>query len=165
MAKIGDVGTLRELDVKPGDVVRFTKYRHDAPCLTYSHFDVERHFSADGRPMVDEPYWELISHAQPTIWRDMTPEEKGALLLAAHEGKVIEGWMHGDPEWKLLASPLFDAQSMAYRVKPEQVRETVTIDGGTENSGCRGDSTLDAGILTPTASHSTQSTAFLTATA
>lgn len=24
------------------------------------------------------------------LWKDMTPEEKGALLLAYHEGKVIE---------------------------------------------------------------------------
>jgi hypothetical protein len=44
------------------------------------------------------PHWRIVSRAPaaPKLWRDMTPEEKGALLLAAHEGKVIEydgAWM------------------------------------------------------------------------
>lgn len=60
------------------------------------------------------------------LWRDMTPEEKGALLLAAHEGKVIEVWVggknwlstHGDPEWE---------NCLAYRIRPEPKRETVTL--------------------------------------
>ena len=60
----------------------------------------------------------------PKLWRDMTPEEKGALLLAHHEGKAIEWWTGGtnwrhchDPEWQ---------PDCAYRVRPEPKRETVT---------------------------------------
>ena len=59
------------------------------------------------------------------LWKDMTSEEKGALLLAYHEGKVIEwGYGYGKdfhvagssaeeglyPEWTDYCS---------YRVKPE----------------------------------------------
>jgi hypothetical protein len=65
----------------------------------------------------------------PKLWADMTPEEKGALLLAEHEGKVIEvfgiacpgmwhvRWHEDYPVW-------YD--DAAYRVKPEPKRETVT---------------------------------------
>jgi len=63
----------------------------------------------------------------PIKWKDMTPEQKGALLLAHHEGKVIEtyrsGWwiVDDDPSW---------IDYCAYRVKPETVVEVVTMYGG-----------------------------------
>ena len=60
---------------------------------------------------------------QPKLWRDMTPEEKGALLLAHHEGKVIEanegdGWFDAHPYW---------APNSAYRVRPEPKREVAKL--------------------------------------
>jgi hypothetical protein len=70
--------------------------------------------------------WEPASET-PKLWRDMTPEEKGALLLAHHEGKAIDagyvggGWYLCDPKW-------FD--EFAYRVRPKPKRETVTLVGG-----------------------------------
>ena len=64
----------------------------------------------------------------PTLWRDMTPEEKGALLLARHEGKVIENtwnsgksWCRDDPYW---------SDDYAYRIKPEPKVETVKLRAG-----------------------------------
>ncbi|WP_333846885.1 hypothetical protein [Phaeobacter italicus] len=61
-------------------------------------------------------------------WGEMTEEEKGELLFAHHEGKVIEweyppapsGWGELSPEnlWK---------DEFAYRIKPNPVRETVTL--------------------------------------
>ena len=51
----------------------------------------------------------------PTLWRDMTPEEKGALLLAHHEGKAIEAWMYED-KW-LALEPEWDEHN-SYRIKP-----------------------------------------------
>ena len=55
------------------------------------------------------------------LWKDMTPEEKGALLLAHHEGQVIEvwssGWRETKPSW---------CDKLAYRVKPEPMVETVS---------------------------------------
>ena len=62
------------------------------------------------------------SDFRPKIWRDMTSEEKGALLLAEHEGKVIECW--NVEEWCAIDVPYwFD--DCAYRVRPEPERETV----------------------------------------
>lgn len=64
--------------------------------------------------------------AEPKLWRDMTPEEKGALLLAHHEGNVIEGWMYGD-KWTPIDADW--SEHNAYRVKPNPVVETVTLYG------------------------------------
>ena len=56
------------------------------------------------------------------LWKDMTPEEKGALLLAHHEGQVIEvwssGWRETQPSW---------CDRLAYRVKPEPYRKQVVL--------------------------------------
>ena len=68
---------------------------------------------------VDEP-----SADNPKLWRDMTAEEKGALLLAAHEGKVIEVW---EGKWVKRSFNVW-AEGVAYRVKPDNVRETVRVD-------------------------------------
>ena len=70
----------------------------------------------------------------PKLWRDMTPEEKGALLLAEHEGKVIEVfgflcldmWCEDDP---------FFEDDCAYRIKPEPKQETVTAKLCINNTG------------------------------
>jgi hypothetical protein len=61
----------------------------------------------------------------PTLWGDMTPEEKGALLLGWHEGKVIEvfGFLYLDMWCE--DDPCF-YEDCAYRIKPEPKRETVT---------------------------------------
>lgn len=77
--------------------------------------------------------------SEPKLWRDMTAEEKGALLLAAHEGNVIE-WSYGLPwitaestETSLVA---WD-NTCAYRVriKPEPKVETVTQHWKTNKKG------------------------------
>jgi len=62
---------------------------------------------------------------KPKIWRDMTPEEKGALLLAHHEGKDIEafGVSYLD-RWEDIY--FICDKDCAYRVKPEPKRKTVT---------------------------------------
>lgn len=64
---------------------------------------------------------------EPELWKDMTPEKKGALLLAHHEGKAIEAWAYGD-KW-LVLMPEWDEHN-AYRIKPaEPVVETVELFG------------------------------------
>jgi hypothetical protein len=72
---------------------------------------------------------------EPKLWKDMTPEEKGALLLAHHEGKVIE-WnsTHAPGDWgdwgacgeDCLWDGEWGGDGFAYRVKPEPEREKVT---------------------------------------
>ena len=50
------------------------------------------------------------------IWQDLTPEEKGALLLAHHEGEEIQfelsgvEWIKAEPSWEGI---------IAYRVRPK----------------------------------------------
>jgi len=63
----------------------------------------------------------------PKLWRDMTPEEKGVLLLAHHEGKVIECY-NGD-KWFESEYPAF-MDDQEYRIRPEPKVETVTLWGG-----------------------------------
>lgn len=53
------------------------------------------------------------------FWKDMTNEEKGALLLAYHEGAVIEYYGRGSGTWKLVVDnkpAWFDNEY--YRVQP-----------------------------------------------
>lgn len=69
---------------------------------------------------------------EPKVWEDMTPEEKGALLLAWYEGKEIE-WFNPRPErtfndWKPYNSnPVHIYNEFAYRVKPEPKVERVRL--------------------------------------
>ncbi len=72
---------------------------------------------------------EWPSNETPKLWRDMSDQEKVALLLAAHEGKVIECWQKGDtPEYWAEVDPSW-ADNCAYRIRPEPKRETVTMEG------------------------------------
>jgi hypothetical protein len=63
----------------------------------------------------------------PKTWGEMTPEEKGALLLAHHEGKVIES-KYSASLWVRIKTPAWHG-SCAYRVKPEPKRETARLSG------------------------------------
>jgi len=62
-------------------------------------------------------------------WGEMNPEEKGALLLAKHEGKTIQWLDPKDPhdEWDY-AFNLW-ADHMCYRVKPEPEVKQVILKG------------------------------------
>ena len=125
-------GTLQELNVQPGDVVQW----RDCDAVTVAGWDLDRCYNTNqkfggSRSMnTFTEDWRIISRASdtPKLWRDMTPEEKGALLLAAHEGKVIE---HDDltytDGWEVARSPTWN-ENIAYRVKPDDVRETVVFD-------------------------------------
>lgn len=63
----------------------------------------------------------------PKLWRDMTPEEKGALLLAHHEGKVLEVAYHGTPWLTKTVDHWHD--HAVYRVRPEPKGGTVILYG------------------------------------
>lgn len=87
----------------------------------------------------------IISRASDTTkagnsirtWGEMTDAEKGALLLAAHEGKVIEYYSetYANEGWTEAERPSFSINQVAYRVRPEPVRETVTITGFSDSDG------------------------------
>jgi hypothetical protein len=59
----------------------------------------------------------------PKLWQDMSPEEKGALEKAHHEGKVIEVAYWGTP-WMEKTVDHWHPHA-AYRIRPETKRETV----------------------------------------
>jgi hypothetical protein len=65
----------------------------------------------------------------PTMWQDMTPEEKGALLLAHHDGKEIQWTYEGWFEWgnALTVENSLWKNFCAYRVSPKPVVETVVL--------------------------------------
>ena len=140
MTKEPETGTLAELNVKPGDVVR--PHRDAAGRLIKGggewvikrvegsrYFGVRAVWRGDhkGISLAGFPSWRIVSRASqsdtPKLWRDMTDAEKGALLLAHHEGKVIE-WTRspGDTEFRQDSArggrPVWAARH-AYRVKPE----------------------------------------------
>lgn len=62
----------------------------------------------------------------PKLWRDMTPEEKGALLLAQHEGNIIQSFAAGN--WGHRGHGGF-GNNIAYRVKPERTVDVVMLHG------------------------------------
>ena len=130
-----EVGTLQELNVKPGDVVQ-NVYEGTDKTYTATVKNIERGNAVYEDGSLDylcgSNTFRIVSRADdtPKLWRDMTDEEKGALLLAHHEGKVIEAIDPNDlydfwEEWRGFSDDL------AYRVKPEPVwRATVEMYGG-----------------------------------
>jgi hypothetical protein len=128
-------GTLKELNVKPGDVVECLMWFGDM-FVAGKEYAV----SFDGRlrgeckdGWVDQDYhggtWIIVSRAAaaPKLWRDMTPEEKGALLLAAHEGRVVECWYQIAQKWVSDHKGVGAFGGSAYRIRPEPKRETVAL--------------------------------------
>lgn len=82
----------------------------------------------DGRLSTsDRPHDEdLVEKATgPITWSDLTPDAKGLLLLAYHEGKQIQMYFDAEREWEDV-DPQW-APNRAYRVKP--TRTTVSIFG------------------------------------
>lgn len=82
----------------------------------------------------DSPY-DLVEEwkDEPKLWKDMTDEEKGALLLAHHEGKIIEYYTKVNPEWVKVYNPPW-CDNYAYRVKPGAVIKSDSF--GIVRNGC-----------------------------
>lgn len=135
MSNVGK--TLKELNPKIGDILVCVK---DAG---WGHFTQGKEYTVsylgvvindkgeDTQPSMSLFY--IKTNQEPKLWKDMTPEEKGALLLAHHEGKVIEFtsartgmWLtsHPRPSWKACLS---------YRIKPEPKVETKELFGSLKN--------------------------------
>ena len=93
------------------------------------HYPIPRNggflaYHDDGTFSLGNRNWDIASEVYP-LWRDMTPEQKGALLMAHHEGKVIETFYAG--KWKVCQPEWVD--ECAYRVRTEPRRETVVLHG------------------------------------
>ena len=82
----------------------------------------------------------VAEHKRPKLWRDMTDAEKGAILLAKHEGKEIEGFSYVKG-W--VSDHGSFSQDRAYRIKTEpkvvKYHWTGTPDGGFAGTDDLGD--------------------------
>lgn len=132
--EFNETGTLVELKVQPGDVVENMSSGKRPEILLKNGEVCYNYLGAGyGTPIgLARQQYRLISRAAdtPKTWGEMTDAEKGALLLAYHEGKVIE-WFHFDNKvWTNVPHNgcLWD-EVFAYRIKPEPKRETVTMYG------------------------------------
>jgi hypothetical protein len=136
-----EVGTLKELNVKPGDVVCVASTWHGAYIQNGATWTVHRVDGDDyfgmkptypsghtGTRLCSGTGFRIISRANaaPKTWGEMTDAEKGALLLAAHEGKVVEYWSSVWSEW--MHASLNFSDNTAYRVQP-RTRVDLTADG------------------------------------
>lgn len=131
-----EVGTLAELGVKVGDVVASEATNWDSVTIERP---VTNGLYSDGGWYTEEcgilcgsDEIRIISRADnatptPKTWGEMTDAEKGALLLAHHEGDVIE---YGYGGGEFLCAKSNDGkwvESYTYRIKPEPKRETVIL--------------------------------------
>ena len=63
-----------------------------------------------------------LEETEMKTWGEMTDAEKGALLLAHHEGKVIE-WYGDYKDWDTCNLPVWEP-NLHYRVKESVVKST-----------------------------------------
>lgn len=131
-------GTLTQLNVKVGDKVRPIKNlrgevirsgrvqvisKADPDYGWYEGYTMDK-AHRDYHRLGEEIIFRLEEEAMK-LWKDMTACEKGALLLAYHEGKTIEYHYLTDKNWneakKGVRSNLGWIDDYYYRVKPEPV--------------------------------------------
>lgn len=135
-----EVGKSYELN--NGEIRTCTEMRGDNPLFVDRHgygpfvLNEYGYFHQDGRHGAGGPSSLNVKRcvddappstpATPTIWADMTDAEKGALLLAWQQGKVIE-WFTYDGGWCATNYDPSKWNDAAYRIKPEPKRETVEL--------------------------------------
>ena len=123
-------GTLQELNVQAGDVVECVNGCGNAKVGFEYVVNENKDILNFLNNKTNMSTFRLISRAPrdetPKLWREMYAEEKGALLLAAHDGKVIE--QHQGPfGWQeRVDMPMWQGHS-AYRIKPEPQRKQVSL--------------------------------------
>jgi hypothetical protein len=91
--------TLKELNAQVGDIVLFDGVKEYRVLEGKRIQSVGRDDSPDGvdyAPYWDKAMWfEMVSKAEPVVWKDMSDAEKGKLLLAHHNGLAIEYYVDG----------------------------------------------------------------------
>ena len=130
---MSEVGTLKELGVKVGDVVELIHTGRNSDNFgkvergLRGTIGKDKHVYIAGHGSFTYDYdakFRMVARALK-LWSDLTPAEKGALLLAHHEGKTVQGARVDIPDdWRVTAIGL---DNHAYRIKPSEPKvETVT---------------------------------------
>lgn len=85
-------------------------------------------YTEDGKSCLGVSNDDLIAEwvDEPRLWIDLTDAEKGAFLLAHHEGKEIE-FLSNDSWYTACDFNPKKYPLLRYRIKPKPKRETVTI--------------------------------------
>jgi hypothetical protein len=114
----------KKYELNNGDIVECTgtseygaKYGYGSFILGGMYYHEDGRFGCAGLYHSFSVKREHISRAAqtPTLWRDMTDAEKGALLLAKFEGKDIEQFQY--IRWVMVTPPVW-SDNWAYRIKP-----------------------------------------------
>jgi len=71
---------------------------------------------------------------EPKLWREMTDAEKGALLLAHHEGKVIEYYSPSIQKWIYEEPPFFIENLEAENARLRDALSNIAVVGFSEDS-------------------------------
>lgn len=143
-----EYGTLKELNVKPGDVVSYygtddyevaegqhlIKISDGRDCGVYALWDSCSKFKIISRANSEESNERrrgCASTCEVKTWGEMSDAEKGELLLAWQRGGQLQYWDADNGEWESTDVHPFEFEADAYRIKPvEHKRETVTLYGG-----------------------------------
>jgi hypothetical protein len=128
-------GTLKELNVKPGDVVQTKWTAQDVVVEEWMLGKVGGAFKVISRAREDEGVLSTNERSEdetaPKTWGEMSDAEKGELLLDEYNGEVIEVLVSvgGKKSWRRKKFDEFYSH-LAYRRRPEPPvepkRETVT---------------------------------------
>ena len=135
-----ETGTMKELGLQVGDVVECIHSASETWTLgkRYSMTDKGLECNRDVPQTSSQSTFRIVSRVsdKPKTWGDMTDAEKGALLLAQHEGKAIEILMPVGSYWREIEvnETTHFCTTSIYRVRPEPVREVVTIEGYVKSS-------------------------------
>jgi len=133
---MSEVGTLKEIKPQPGDKIGYKCDDHHIWIV-----DVNGKLRSNDGIYVRDSYYgdgvnsnwsgfKVISRATPPLrtWAELTPAEKGALLLAHHQGEVIE-WSYKLP-WKTQNDTntgiIVWSNECYYRIKARAKIEAVT---------------------------------------
>ena len=124
-----ETGTLKELNVQPGDVVEMVG--NERSCMYIGHkYTIKEDGKVRDNNSDHEYYgfvgdcnhgvtWRIISRATPKTLKDMTWEEAEPIYREFHEGEVLDVITAKGDKWigKLHQYPL--CLNFAYRLKPK----------------------------------------------
>lgn len=114
--------------VRDGDIVLIDNKKWEVQYISHHYVNLSA-FPSGG--WVHHPFCcskpSKFLEEQVKPWKDMTPEEKGALLLARHEGKTLQYWRRGSGGWANCADVAGIYDHEFYRIKPAPVVEEVVM--------------------------------------
>jgi len=124
----GPPQTLDDMGAKVGDIVEFVK---SGACHKIERIEGGRYYTGEEGAGIlrTDAVWLMVSRAPkaPTIWRDMTADEKVALYEARSAGKTVQLRLPPYGGWTDCVKGSKFVDEFAFRIKPEPKRERVRM--------------------------------------